>query len=115
MYEYMGTFTEEHETKLENSHPAAVVPHFLAGSNRETTAMRVKQLEQWFQDYVEKRNSPHLYKPTRGFVPASIDIMTIVELDDVSWESYLFKKFNLGPDKSSIMDSHEYNQSNQGQ
>lgn len=69
MYEYFGKFDGSVDTG--NTRPADVVPHFLAGPNKETATMRIKQLEDWYREYVDVRCSPNLFKGCKSFVLAS--------------------------------------------
>ena len=68
MRNYMSHFEDGGNVSTDTSHPADAIPHFLAGANKESTSLRVKQLENWYREYVEVRNNTHLYKGCADFV-----------------------------------------------
>ena len=69
MYDYMASFQEQ-DSDLD--HPADAVPHYLGSKNPDTTHLRMKQLEDWFRQYIEKRNNPVLFKACSACVQGLI-------------------------------------------
>ena len=68
MRNYMSHFEDNGKVNMDISHPADAIPHFLAGANKDSTLLRVKQLENWYREYVEVRNNTQLYKGCADFV-----------------------------------------------
>ena len=64
----MSHFEDNGKVSMDTSHPADAIPHFLAGANKDSTLLRVKQLENWYREYVEVRNNTQLYKGCADFV-----------------------------------------------
>lgn len=68
----MAGFQEDVSGAKSNAHPAQVVPHYLASPNEDSRSLRMKQMEQWYMGYQQKRGHEIVYKSMDGFARFSI-------------------------------------------
>ena len=68
MYSFMSSFEESESI----AHPCDAVPHVLDCANADSRALRTKEMEGWFREYVEKRGNPILFKACSEFAKGSI-------------------------------------------
>lgn len=76
----MASFEEDTSGNKCSSHPAAVVPHFLASSNEETNLQRMKQLDLWYMGYQQKREKAVVYKSVESMARSLVQSPFMIHL-----------------------------------
>lgn len=69
MYGYIATFDESSPLDMQDSHPADIVPHFLANPNRDSANLRMDHLESWYREWVQVRKQ-NTFKTCGSCVPS---------------------------------------------